>query len=174
MELNPYASPREISDEPLVPVLDVSHKCCHLCGGESFKRSFWWHPLLLHWILNPGLALNELLIGTRIPATTFNCVKCAGWSGSKGSFVECPHCQGFHRSEIWQRNFGHWLGLVCPDCGKSIPCLINLTSVAILLVTFPLWWPISLLVSPHYKRWAQQRAVSARGKLLTLEANVTT
>lgn len=25
------------------------------------------HPIVLHWILNPGLAFNELVLGQRLP-----------------------------------------------------------------------------------------------------------
>ncbi|RZS94996.1 hypothetical protein BC751_0509 [Cecembia calidifontis] len=30
----------------------------------------WENPLMLHWILNPGLANNELIMGQRIPKVT--------------------------------------------------------------------------------------------------------
>ena len=25
------------------------------------------HPMLIHWVLNPGLAFNELILGQRVP-----------------------------------------------------------------------------------------------------------
>ncbi len=167
---NPYESPREILDEPAEyseQVKGEGQRRCERCGGHEFRTWRWYHPLLLHWLINPGLAVNELLIGTRIPATTFLCQQCFDWTNAQGQYVECPHCRCFHRAEIWKSNFMNWLGLVCPDCGQFIPCLLNLTSAAILFVTCPLWWPISLLVAPRYKRWGQQRAIAARRALPT-------
>jgi hypothetical protein len=35
--------------------------------------------------------------------------------------------------------FKNWFGLYCDNCGKTIPCLLNLTSFLLLLITFPLW-----------------------------------
>ena len=102
-----------------------------------------------------------------MPATTFLCQQCFDWTNAQGQYVECPHCRRFHRAEIWKVNFMNWLGLVCPDCGQFIPGLLNLTSAAILFVTFPLWWPISLFVVPRYKRWGQQRAIASRNALPT-------
>jgi hypothetical protein len=35
--------------------------------------------------------------------------------------------------------FGNWRGVSCPSCGKPIPCLWNLFSLVVLVLTFPIW-----------------------------------
>ncbi len=37
---------------------------------EKYKVWKLPHPMLLHWIINPGLAFNELILGQRIPKIT--------------------------------------------------------------------------------------------------------
>ena len=36
--------------------------------------------------------------------------------------------------------FGHWFGYVCPRCHQVIPCLWNIFSLAVLAITYPLWY----------------------------------
>jgi hypothetical protein len=36
----------------------------------KYKIWTWKNPLMLHWIINPGLAINELILGQRIPKIT--------------------------------------------------------------------------------------------------------
>ena len=33
----------------------------------KFKIWTWKNPIMLHWIINPGLVINELLLGQRVP-----------------------------------------------------------------------------------------------------------
>lgn len=33
----------------------------------KYKLWSWKHPMVLHWIINPGLVINELLFGQRVP-----------------------------------------------------------------------------------------------------------
>lgn len=35
----------------------------------KYKIWTWNNPVMLHWIINPGLAINELLLGQRVPKT---------------------------------------------------------------------------------------------------------
>jgi len=162
MDVNPYASPNVgslVVDSIDTPV----ERRCHKCGGSQFKTWTMFHPLILHWILNPGLAINELCFGQRIPRTTFICQNCKGWSRIETQFIECPGCKRFHSADIWTRcAFGNWFGLVCPDCGHSIPCVLNLTSLIILVVLFPVWFPVFLVLRESYRRWAQRRVVNSR------------
>jgi hypothetical protein len=55
------------------------------------------------------------------------------------SYIPCPHCDTLHDRRLWAA-FGHWFGLVCPSCHEIIPCLWNIFSLAILAITFPLWY----------------------------------
>ncbi len=111
------------------------------------------HPLLLHWIINPGLAFNEIILGQRIPKVTL-IDKTLDMPLMERSFIPCPSCGELHDGRFWAKKnaFGHWFGYVCPTCGEIIPCLWNLTSLSILIVTSPLWYfPVKLWKS----KWIQ-------------------
>ncbi|WP_111640300.1 hypothetical protein [Marinimicrobium alkaliphilum] len=97
-------------------------------------------PLLIHWVLNPGLAFNEVILGQRIPKITL-IDKTSKAPLMERQYVPCPHCHAIHDARLWSGDnaFGHWFGLVCPDCHGKIPCLWNLTSLVFLALTFPLW-----------------------------------
>ena len=113
------------------------HRQCNHCGGRRFTTCDRFHPFMIHWVLNPGLAMNELLIGQRVARQIHFCKQCGGWFQQQGQFVECSSCKGFHNAKIWDGcRFGNWLGLVCPDCGEMIPCLLNLTSAVVLILLF--------------------------------------
>jgi hypothetical protein len=96
--------------------------------------------MILHWILNPGLAFNEVVLGQRIPKTQLVCKECDGPLMDRG-YVPCPSCRIMHLSRLSSGKgmFGNWRGVACPSCGKAIPCLWNLFSLVILALTFPLW-----------------------------------
>ena len=125
---------------------------CPKCGAHHFKIWKLPNPLLLHWVINPGLAFNELVLGQRVPCESFECLSCDLPRNERG-FAFCRACGTLHDSRIWQgkQGFGNWLGLVCPSCGERIPCLWNLLSLAILAVTAPLWWVLVRL----YRRRVQ-------------------
>lgn len=115
------------------------------------------HPLLLHWVLNPALAFNELVLGQRIPKLTL-IDKTSTAALIERRCVPCPHCQALHDGRLWsgRRGFGNWFGLLCPSCAGVIPCLWNGCSLLLLTLTFVLWgwWR-----KPLYRRWLawQQR-----------------
>ena len=98
------------------------------------------HPMLIHWILNPGLAFNELILGQRIPKITL-IDKTSDAPLMERQYVPCPHCNTIHNGSLWakQGGFKNWFGLFCPNCENIIPCIWNLTSLVLLAVTFPLW-----------------------------------
>jgi|SRR5439155_8137659 len=140
---------------------------CPRCGGRDYSVWVLPHPLLLHWILNPGLAFNELVLGQRIPDMVFFCETCTGpWA--KRDYVYCPNCRAFHDGMIWSVGcaFGNWLGLVCPDCGQPIPSLRNLTSKVLLMITFPLWWLPLKRFRHRYLVWSKGRTEASRRKLI--------
>jgi len=109
---------------------------------NKYKVWTWKHPLMLHWVLNPGLVVNELILGQRIPNVSL-VEKDTRKPLAERSFVPCPHCHTLHASMKWSPQnktaFGNWFGLYCDHCGGIIPCLRNLTSALVLLLTFPLW-----------------------------------
>ena len=109
----------------------------------KYKVRTWKNPAVLHWIINPGLAFNELVLGHRIPKVTL-IEKDPTKALAEKSFIPCPHCETLHPGLKWtQQNktaFKNWFGLYCDNCGKIIPCLTNLTSYIILGLTFPIWF----------------------------------
>ena len=136
----------------------------HICerwglnGSNLGIRLMYWHM-----ILNPGLAFNELVLGQRQPQQLYICKSCALPIVDR-SYVHCSSCGTFHAGRIWsyKNAFGHWLGLLCPSCGAQIPCLWNVTSRALLILTAPIWWlPVKLqktkLIAQQYKRITQTK-----------------
>ena len=98
-------------------------------------------PLVLNWVLNPLIVFNELIFGQRLPKVTLIDKK-SDKSSMEGSYIPCPHCDTLHDSRLWAKGnaFEHWFGFVCPSCHEIIPCLWNIFSLAILAITFPLWY----------------------------------
>ena len=135
---------------------------CPECQSTSHKK--WELPnlSLLHWVLNPGLAFNELVIGQAIPKQMCICNDC-NKPQMQRTYVYCPTCESFHNSMIWsgKKGIGRWFGFICPKCLQSIPRLWNLTSLIILGITLPIWWiPAQIL----RKRWlAKERKLMGIG-----------
>ena len=111
---------------------------CPKCGGNHFEVWRYPHRVVLHWIWNPGLIVK---IGQRVPRVTLFCQTC-DVAAIERSYIPCPSCNTLNSGNAWKRrdSFGHWLGLVCPNCGNRIPCLRNAFSVVLLAVTIPLWY----------------------------------
>jgi len=109
----------------------------------KYKVWTWKNPMMLHWIINPGLVFNELVLGQRIPKVML-IEKTSNKSLAERSFVPCPHCDTLHSGLKWtpqnKTAFKNWFGYYCDNCGKIIPCLTNLTSYIILGLTFPIWF----------------------------------
>ncbi len=109
---------------------------------EKYKIYFWKNWMMLHWILNPGLAINELILGQRIPKISLE-DKVIDKPRMDRSLVPCPHCDTLHDVRTWSIQngtaFKNWFGLYCKNCGNIIPCLTNVFSFLILALTFPFW-----------------------------------
>lgn len=108
---------------------------------SKFKIWTWKNPVMLHWIINPGLVINELLLGQRVPKIML-IEKDSSKSLQEKTKIPCPHCGTLHSGLKWStRNnaFKNWFGLYCDNCGKTIPCLTNLTSLILVGLTFPVW-----------------------------------
>ena len=108
----------------------------------KFKIWTWKNPVMLHWIINPGLVINELLFGQRVPKIML-IEKDSSKSLQEKTKIPCPYCGTLHSGLKWStRNnaFKNWFGLYCDNCGGIIPCLTNLTSYILLGLTFPIWY----------------------------------
>ncbi len=109
---------------------------------EKYKIWNWKSPVILHWIINPGLVINELILGQTIPK-----VMLIEREGKKPfyqrSLVPCPHCGTMHSGLKWSSQnktaFKNWFGYYCDNCKEIIPVQRNLTSLIILILTFPIW-----------------------------------
>jgi hypothetical protein len=143
---------------------ELDFVCLH-CGGEQY--SVWEFPnvMILHWILNPGLMVNELLLGQRIPKQTYVCAKCGPWL--RGQVVHCPACNRFHEGAVWSGSnaLGHWLGLVCPDCGACIPSLLNLGSLIVLGCLRPITAVLRRRLQQRILDGERRRTCRSRDKL---------
>jgi len=110
---------------------------------KKYQVWTWKNLFILHWIVNPGLAFNELILGQRVPKIIL-VEKNSRKSLGERSYVPCPHCEILHSGLKWtpQNNtaFKNWFGLYCDNCGKIIPCVRNLTSFILLVLTFPIWY----------------------------------
>ena len=141
----------------------------HICeiwalnGSNLGIKLMYWHMFL-----NPGLAVNELLLGQRFPSRLYVCKACELPLADR-TFVHCPECDSFLDGRLWSYGnaFGHWLGLFCPTCGGEIPCLRNLTTAAILAVSAPILWLPQKLCKDRLLPSQKLRIARAQNKYLT-------
>ncbi len=108
---------------------------------KRFKIYALPHPLVLFWVLNPVLIVNELIFGQRAPKVTLIDQK-SDKPLMERTYYPCPHCETLNNSRLWAKGnaLGNWFGLICPSCHQVIPCLWNVFSLAILVPTLPLWY----------------------------------
>lgn len=109
---------------------------------SKYKVYTWKSWMVLHWILNPAFAINELFFGQRVPKISLEDIT-SDKQKFERSLVPCPHCHTLHDGRTWSTETGtafkNWFGLYCTNCGGIIPCITNALSFIILLLTFPIW-----------------------------------
>lgn len=109
---------------------------------SKYKIKTWKNFTLLHWIINPGLAINELVLGQRVPRVML-IDKTSDKPLMERTYVPCPHCGTRHDGRTWSSKNGtaykNWFGYYCPECGGIIPCLHNATAYLLMIITFPVW-----------------------------------
>jgi hypothetical protein len=130
--------------------------------NKKYKVYTWKNWMMLHWILNPGLAINELIFGQRVPKLSLE-DKLSKKPRIERSYIPCPHCHTLHDARLWTTNnglaFKNWFGLYCTSCGGIIPCLLNLWSFVLLMITFPIWiWFAKSAKAKWLKRQPQRYA----------------
>jgi len=127
---------------------------------DTSKYKIWSlpHPLILHWMINPGIVINELILGQRLPKVIL-IDKQSNKPFVERTKVPCPHCNSMNDGRLWAKGnaFGHWFGYICPNCEKTIPCLWNVFSILILYVTFPLWFIPARFLKPKWIEYEKQR-----------------
>jgi hypothetical protein len=113
---------------PLEPLPATRPGQCPTCGAENSKVWDRSHIAMLHWVLNPGLVVNELVLGQRVPERVEFCRECGT------QFVRCEGCGESVDGTSWsvRDQLGNWgRDLACPECGHAIPCLRNGWAAAI-------------------------------------------
>ena len=130
--------------------------------NKKWKVYNWKNWMMIHWMINPGLIINELILGQRIPKISLE-DKESDKPRIERTYVPCPHCETIHDGRTWssQNNTGfkNWFGLYCKNCGNIIPCLINIFSLIILAITFPIWgWFKNSLKDKWLKRQPERFA----------------
>lgn len=109
---------------------------------EKYKVWNWKHPVVLHWIINPGLVINDLILGQTLPKIIL-IEKFGNKPFFERSIIPCPHCNTLHPGIKYSRQnntiLKNWFGYYCNNCNKIIPVHRNLTSLIILVVTYPIW-----------------------------------
>jgi hypothetical protein len=129
------------------------------------------HPFVLHWVINPGLAFNELILGQRLPKVILIDNR-SDKPLFERTYVPCPQCGTLHDSRLWGKwnAFGHWFGFLCPTCDKMIPCIWNIFSLLILVATSPLWFLPVRYLRPTWLQY-EKRRLARRAALPLIEAN---
>ena len=111
-------------------------------NNEKYKIYTWKNWKVLYWILNQGLAVNELILGQRIPKISLE-DKTSGKPRLERVLVPCPHFTKLHDGRTWSNQngtaFKNWFGLYCSNCVNITPCLRDGFSFIILAITFPVW-----------------------------------
>ena len=98
-----------------------------IIDGRRFKVWALPHPLLVHWIVNPGIAFNELALGQRIPKQIFIEQDVEG-SLIDRQYLRCEACGEMTSYRVYKDAglmTGLYHGIPCMHCEANIPMLSN-------------------------------------------------
>ena len=138
---------------------------------DRYDAWTWKHPLILHWMLNPGLAFNELVLGQRVPQLTLIDTRSDAPLAQR-HYVPCPHCNALNPAMLYSKTpMGNFAGIVCPECGAEIPSVKNVLTWVITKLSWPIWAPFKHLYGPSLL--ARQRAKLLSEESLELQAKRT-
>ncbi len=76
------------------------------CGGamefdsERYELRSWKRWDALHWVVNPGPAFNELVLGQRVPKLIL-IDRRSTRPPAERQFVLCPNCETLHDGRLW-------------------------------------------------------------------------
>ncbi len=120
------------------------------------------HPFILFWVLFPAAIFNELILGQRQPKVSL-VDKESDKPWAERCYIPCPHCETLNDARLWAKwsAFGNWFGFVCPSCHQVIPCLWNIFSLAILMITYPLWYFPARFFRPKWLEKEKERLANA-------------
>lgn len=109
--------------------------------GRRFK--VWKMPniLLVHWVINPGLAINELVFGQRIPKKTYIEQDTKVKSFLERQYLYCENCQKLTNARVYKDaglQFRLYHGIPCMRCEKEIPAIKNILSFVVILILRPI------------------------------------
>lgn len=114
------------------------------------------HWALVHWVLNPGLAINELVLGQRLVQVSLIDHTSPAPLVDR-TYYPCDTCGAQNAAGLYERRrIGNHAGLVCAACGDKLPTLKNALSWVVLMITWPLWKPLERRFGPGLL--ARQRA----------------
>lgn len=125
---------------------------------STFKTYTWKHWSRLLWITDPSCFIKEIILGRRMPLTAM--VKRDPRSGvpTDQLFIKCPHCKTVHDGSTWSLKhktlYKNWFGLFCPACQQVIPCLLSLSSIAVLISIAPIYLAFQNVLK---KRWLRHQ-----------------
>src|SRR5690625_4170602 len=106
---------------------------------NRYKIYTWKNWMMLHWIINPGLAVNDLILRQRVPKLSL-LDKTIDKPRVERTFIPCPHCSSLLVGCSWSTQsgmaFNSRFRLYCKDCGCVMPCLNNGVSFIVLVVNF--------------------------------------
>ena len=124
---------------------------------DRYDAWTWKHPLMMHWILNPALAFNELVLGQRIPCLTLIDTQSEAPLADR-TYIPCPHCQAMNPASLYAKTgLGNYAGVVCAECGEEIPTLKNALTWVMTFLTWPIWAPIKYRFGPALRARQQAR-----------------
>ena len=142
----------------------------------NIKSKLWWKICKWHWIVNPGLGFNEVILGTRIPKDIYLDTG-LGTSLKDQQLIICNECKHEMPYKFMSKTIGLglWFGLYCSNCKSEIPCLKNIVSMTFYIIAYPIWYPIWLLIKDRYIAYvikritAQQKDVCMSNQLSASE-----